>query len=408
MSISSIWPFFACMAVLMAFSATPLFQPADSPPSPRPGRISTLDGLRGFLALSVVFQHMALYQGILLNGEWPVFPSRFYMLLGHFGVEMFFMITGYLFWARLIKERGRPDWLRLYTGRIFRIGPIYLLAVSVMLMIVFSRTGLHLNVPVAELMRQLGRWLMLGLRSVQGVDVNGYAGTRNILLNVTWTLQLEWLFYLSLPLTALAARLTWTHLPLAAAGLAGCLAYIVWSNQPPGASTVLCASLFFTGMTCASLEKLGLTARVPGWLASTSVLFLIILIFATFSNIYAAVPVVLIGLAFYLIISGCSVFGLLTNRAARRLGNVSYGIYLLQGLVLTLVFSFGPARAFALASPPQYWTMELLCAALLVAVATVAHVAVERTGVELGKRAGSALGTTRDRLKAAALSIIPR
>lgn len=394
------------MAVLLAVSATPLFQAADSPPSPHRDRISTLDGLRGFLAFGVFFWHAVWSHDYLLNGVWGASPSKFYELLGHIAVEMFFMITGYLFWARMIKERGRPDWLQLYTARVFRIGPIYLLAVSVMIMIVFWRTGFHLNVPVGELMRELGRWLMLGLRpAVYGVDVNGYAGTSDILLGVTWTLRFEWLFYFSLPLAALAARRTWTHLPFAGAGLAVCLVYVVWRHEPPGASNVICASLFFTGMTCASLEKLGLTARLSGWLASTLVLILIVLTFTSFSNAYDAAPIILIGLAFYLIVSGCSVFGLLTSRSARRLGNVSYGIYLLQGLVLTLVFSLGPARAVALASPVQYWTMVLLCAALLAIVATVAHVAVERTGIELGKRVASALGTARGRLKTAASTV---
>jgi peptidoglycan/LPS O-acetylase OafA/YrhL len=70
---------------------------------------------------------------------------------------------------------------------------------------------------------------------------------------------------------------------------------------------------------------------------------------------------------------------------------VSYGIYLLQGLVLTLVFSIAQARNLVLASPLGYWSMVLLCAVLLVVVATCTHVAVERTGIELGKRLGRAM-----------------
>jgi peptidoglycan/LPS O-acetylase OafA/YrhL len=99
----------------------------------------------------------------------------------------------------------------------------------------------------------------------------------------------------------------------------------------------------------------------------------------------------LMGFVFYLITSGCSVFGLLCSRVAQRLGDVSYGIYLLQGLVLTIVFSFGPARALALASPVLHWSMMLSCAVLLVVVATCTHTWIERTGIETGKRVGVSL-----------------
>lgn len=40
---------------------------------------------------------------------------------------------------------------------------------------------------------------------------------------------------------------------------------------------------------------------------------------------------------FHLLTSGATLFGLIELRAARRLGNISYGIYLLQGLVPTLL-----------------------------------------------------------------------
>jgi hypothetical protein len=48
----SVWPFFVFLAVLLALVATPAFAAADTPPSSRPQRITTLDGLRDFLALA--------------------------------------------------------------------------------------------------------------------------------------------------------------------------------------------------------------------------------------------------------------------------------------------------------------------------------------------------------------------
>ncbi len=97
MGFYSVWPFFGCLAVLLALARLPVFTAVDTPPSPHFNRVATLDGLRGFLALAVFFHHAAIYHRFLLDGVWALPPSRFYALLGPVGVSVFFMITGYLF-----------------------------------------------------------------------------------------------------------------------------------------------------------------------------------------------------------------------------------------------------------------------------------------------------------------------
>ena len=120
-------------------------------------------------------------------------------------------------------------------------------------------------------------------------------------------------------------------------------------------------------------------------------LALLVSTFAVSSSAFATTPVILLGAVFYLITSGCTVFGLLTCRPACRLGDVSYGIYLLQGLALAVVFRPGPLRAAALASPVHHWLLMLFCAVLLVVAATTAHVLVERPGIALGRRVAALL-----------------
>jgi peptidoglycan/LPS O-acetylase OafA/YrhL len=137
----SVWPFFLEIGLLLAIAATPLFRAADSPPIPTTNRIGSFDGLRGFLALSVFFHHTAVYHDYLRTGTWQSPSSRFYLLLGPFGVSMFFMITGYLFYSQLLKQKGRPNWKKLYIGRIFRIIPLYWFAVA---LVVFG-VAIHTN-----------------------------------------------------------------------------------------------------------------------------------------------------------------------------------------------------------------------------------------------------------------------
>lgn len=388
MSAYSIWPFFVCLTAVLLIIMMPAFTGADAPPNQHAGRLATLDGLRGFLALAVFFNHAALYHDFLPTGLWKPPPSQFYVLLGQVGVAVFFMITGYLFWSRMIVERGQPDWVKFYVGRLFRVGPLYLLAVLIMLAIVLARTGLQPRVPALELTGQVGAWLMLGI--APECDVNGYDGTSLILAGVTWTLRYEWMFYFTLPVAALAARTAWMHLPFTLIGLASCLLYVSRDAMISHIS-VLFSSFFLFGMTCASLQARGFGSRMPNWSASVLVLLLLTTLFAVFPSANKVVPALLMGLVFYLITSGCSVFGLLCSRVAQRLGDVSYGIYLLQGLVLTIVFSFGPARTLALASPILHWSIMLSCAVLLVVAAACTHTWIERTGIQVGKRVGMSL-----------------
>jgi peptidoglycan/LPS O-acetylase OafA/YrhL len=68
------------------------------------------------------------------------------LLLGPFGVSMFFMITGYLFYSQLLKGKGRPNWKKLYIGRVFRIIPLYWFAVALVVFGVAIHSNWRLNV----------------------------------------------------------------------------------------------------------------------------------------------------------------------------------------------------------------------------------------------------------------------
>jgi peptidoglycan/LPS O-acetylase OafA/YrhL len=371
-----IWAAFGIVIVIVCVAATPLFRPADSPPGTQTNRVAVLDGLRGFLALSVVLSHVAVYYNFLEHSVWLPPPTRFYGQLGQIGVAVFFMVTSFLFWGRLIRKQGRPGWVELYINRLFRIAPLYVFAISVMLLFVAVLTNFTLNVAWPELARQVAVWL-LGLGYLPGVVVNGYPSTGLLLAGVTWTIRFEWLFYLSLPILALATRNRKTHLPVAVIGLLTTLLGNAIYHQ--GKS----ANLFFCGMVCASLREEGLAATLPDWLSSATVAALIAAVLQ-FPDIKTQVPVLLLASAFYLTISGASFFGLFLTRPAQRLGNISFGIYLLQGLALWAVFDVPSIKYFALSSPLHFWGIGLLSMLLLISFATLTHALIERPGVLLG------------------------
>lgn len=304
-------------------------------------------------------------------------------MLGPLAVCMFFMITGFLFWRQLLQSNGRPDWRRLYIGRVFRIGPLYLVAAICMLTLSLASACFKLREPVMTVLASGLYWISLGVAPWR--EFNGDHAPQLWLAGVTRSIQFEWLFYLSLPLLAwLAMRKAWSPYALL-------LALVFLLSRPAArhavgaeapVSVLIC--LFLVGMLCASLHHLNLTFRVGDKGGSTLCLVLLPIAFIAPAP-FTWLPVIILGLVFSLIAQGVTVFGILTTRPMRRLGDVSYGIYLLQGLALAAVFRPSTFRNLAVASEMNLWLLTLGAGVLLLILVTTTHVFVERPGVDLGR-----------------------
>jgi peptidoglycan/LPS O-acetylase OafA/YrhL len=398
MTIFSVWPYFILMAaVCLALAVLPVFRVADEPLG-HDRRTATLDGLRGFLAMGVFVAHLAATHQ---RFEPRLAPSSFYAQLAQVGVAVFFMITGFLFWGKLLDAKGRPDWAGLYVGRVFRIGPMYLVTVGLMLAIVAWSTGFELREPAWTVVAAVLHWLALGIAPLQP-DVNGYVGTGLILMGVTWTLFFEWLFYGSLWPMAGIARGT-RPLRFAGGGFLLCLLALAITSQPdvssianptPGLVVGLLATIlgsFFSGMVAACLVRQGVRPRLPEWAASLLALACLGTVFLAFGSMVGPIQMLLLAAFFTLVCGGSTLFGLLATRAARRMSAMSYSIYLMQGLVLTLVFAVPPVRDFAMSGPVRYWLVGGLCALLLVGASAATYRWVETPGIALGRRVRSRL-----------------
>jgi peptidoglycan/LPS O-acetylase OafA/YrhL len=364
----SVWAYLAGMGAVFALAATPLLKWADTPPTTVQARIYTLDGLRGFLALAVVFHHGAIYRRYLLAGTWDPPPTRFYADLGPVGVAMFFMITGYLFWGQTLRVDGRLNLAKLYIGRFFRIMPLCAFLALVMLPIIGTLAGWHLSDPMA-------------VRSHYAVQIRLLGG-------VTWTLRYEWAFYVSLALTSVFARTPiWGGLFPGLGIIIGSLALL----RNPGDIPIAAVLMFSIGMAAAYAKQWLREIRIPQWAASCGALAGPVLVLWAFDSVYETVPILLLGASFFLVVFDATVFGLLLTKSATRLGNISYGIYLLQGPAFFLIFSVPALQALALTSPFGHWAVAILVALVLVLVATLTHVLIERPGIKAGQRLWASL-----------------
>lgn len=357
-----------------------MFRAADAPPIRVNGRIEEFDGLRGFLALGIFFHHAAVYQQYLRYGIWDFPPSRFYLYLGQLSLAMFFMMTGYLFYSYILKKKGRPNWSKIYFGRVFRLVPVYWLLVLLVLIGVGINTGWRLNVGHFTLAKQIARWSAGGL--FLEVPINGYASTSRMTMFVTWTLQYEWVFCLSLLVLAIPARWRWSGIVVPPALLS--LAILHEVLAPQSTKPWICAALLLAGMSIAGFRTLTPNLTLRKWQASLAFLVIVVLPVIPSRAVYRPLPVLILGVGFLLIVLGANPFGLLSSRPARRLGNISYGVYLLQGPVLAVAFASHRIRGIELGSPAGHFAVSTVAAIVLVVLATVAHRFIEKPGVELG------------------------
>ena len=342
------------------------------PLPPEPGRFATIDGLRGHLAFGVFLHHGVIWHGFLRSGKWDAPPSAFFNHLGQDSVVLFFMVTAFLFVGRLLDARERQvDWLRLYVSRVMRLAPLYLLAMAVLFTLCGVLTDWERQVPARELRRALRHWLFF---SIGGRDnINGVPNTLTLIAGVTWSLPLEWMFYLLLPTLALLMRRT---APLWLAAVALVCALGIWANNKE--PTMLWA--FAGGGLVAWWVR---RPALRGWAHRPWHDMAVVLALAgavlSAPNVHHTAPILLLTVAFGLIASGCDLFGLLRLRASQQLGDLAYSIYLLHGLLLftslTFVLGHEEVRAY---TPQGHWLWLSALAPIVVTIAWLAFHTVER------------------------------
>lgn len=297
------------------------------------GRISTIDGLRGYLAFFVVMHHAAIWILLKQPSDWGELPSRMFVHFGETSVALFFMITAFLFFTKIMNAKLKPiRWGSFYIARILRLLPLYLVAMAAFFAIVGALSHWHFQVSPGRLAAEVFRWLTFAVSGMP--DVNGVPDTFHIVAGVTWSLRYEWAFYLVLPLLALA---TSSRPPIVIITLSALFAFALFF-VPIDATKML---VFVGGLAAAYLSKSDLFLRLAkhpaGSIIATGCLFTVVLFFDT---AYSAGAILLLSICFSLIACGNTMFGILTSHTSRAFGDLAYGIYLLHGIVLFVLFRF--------------------------------------------------------------------
>lgn len=319
------------------------------------GFLPSVQGLRGLAASTVVVVH--LYAMPYLAGLIPAgFPIRLHdaLVTGGRGVELFFIISGYLIPASLVRHRG--VW-RFFYDRAMRIMPLFVI--------------LHLLL--------FGIGPIVGYKFFPSLDGSHYIAV--FLTNLffvpelfghpigqqnAWTLAYEWAFYIWFAALFVALKRPSLVASLILVAL-GCLAVAVFPS----------VAFFGVGMAMAWRPwRLPLQAA-PG--LAFGLLCLAAMYYACeyITPYLGLVPGALI---FAMVLSPRSgLTGLLTTRPLLLIGKVSYSLYLIHPFVLFPLMAVAK-RAYSQGFDPWLILAGFAVAGALasLAAAIVAHDVVEQ------------------------------
>jgi peptidoglycan/LPS O-acetylase OafA/YrhL len=161
--------------------------------------LPALDGLRGVAILLVLFFHMTVMVPVAAPDHWV----RSVMGHGWVGVDLFFVLSGFLITGILLDTKGEAHYFRnFYARRALRIFPMYYAVIAFYLLV--------LPAIAPGLSARLGHvegsgwyyWFYLSNHAIAHSTVEG-GDMRFGPLNPTWSLAVEEQFYLVWPLVVL-------------------------------------------------------------------------------------------------------------------------------------------------------------------------------------------------------------
>lgn len=332
--------------------------------------------------LDTSIHRFAAYTATLLGTTWG-------------GVDLFFVLSGFLITGILVETRGRSGYFRVfYLRRICRIVPLYYAFVGLFWLIVvaaprFAAENPWLFAKPLHPLAYLGYVQNLGMIAQNDFGANW--------LGMTWSLALEEQFYLLLPVTVLLVPRR--HLPalfVALSGLAVLLRYR-WPAIAGYLATPCRLDSLLLGGLCAlatrSLAWRERLVRARGALVATFVitgLFVVVLTLQFRRHGDALLHLVLaVSFSALLLLSYLEVTPFATvfrSRALRYLGQISYGVYMFHQAANGLAHRWILDKTSPVLRTPIDAAVSLFALAVTIVLASASYYFFERQFLRLAQR----------------------
>ncbi|WP_455872024.1 acyltransferase family protein [Serratia proteamaculans] len=270
--------------------------------------------LRGLAAILVVVYHsMAM---VAVN---PYFPYP----IGDFGVDVFFVISGFIMWTTTTQKKVTPS--NFFKARLFRVFPLYWIFTCILLISIFAVPSAFINQRNLDASFIIKSFLLVPAYNPDVGDITP-------LYTVGWTLVYEMFFYivfaLSLFIPFAKARLVILIASFSLLVLAG----VLMSPQGAAALTYTNPLLLeflagvIVGVSANRLSKLNVKLGFAFVGAAVILLILGCMNEATLSRAIAFGPGATLLVASSLVFE--KYFSSKPNRLALLLGGASYSMYL--------------------------------------------------------------------------------
>lgn len=298
-------------------------------------RYESIDGLRGFLAISVFAHHAVIWYQYLHINRWESPKSNLYAQLGQSSVSFFFMITSFLFISKLIHNRETGiNWKHFFVSRFFRLVPMYYFSLIILIFSVMKLSNWKIIVGNFKFISSIFHWGIFTI--LKNISINNLESTNILNSGVIWSLPFEWLFYFSLPLVGFfllkskPSKTIWSI----------CITFILIYIFKNGLSMEHLISFF--GGAIVPLTRKYYQTKInlqTTFYSFVVILFMILVLFFESSrNIFCKSLLICI---FVILASGNNLFGVLKNATLQLMGEISYSTYLLHGLLISNIVFFG-------------------------------------------------------------------
>jgi peptidoglycan/LPS O-acetylase OafA/YrhL len=261
---------------------------------PNQVRIPELDGIRGLAISMVLFQHYVADSIIPGTNRVADFIKNT-LTLGGTGVDLFFVLSGFLIGGILIDNRKAENYFKaFYVRRICRILPVYFLCLAS-----YAAFGSWLNACSSQQwftdLFESGVSLWSYATFTQNIFETIFYGTAQIWpmwLGITWSLALEEQFYLLLPLAIWFVRPAWLLPALFSCICIHPLLYLcLWMYHPLAYFSVslllpVRADALLIGVICAYLLRQN---RSRNWLEENRNYLYVLLVFLSLGAGYIAI-----------------------------------------------------------------------------------------------------------------------
>jgi peptidoglycan/LPS O-acetylase OafA/YrhL len=213
--------------------------------------------------------------------------------------------------------------------------------------------------------------------------INDYPLSNQIVAGVVWTLKYEVLFYLSLPIFAFTLQNK--KKPISFIISIMLCSVILILNKKFHFFRIWHLFQFVGGMLAAIVVGFEKNEYIKKTVNSKliSMLLISLLIFELFffQDPYSIIPFILLSLFFVGIALGNNLFGILSYRSIRWLGEISYSTYITHGILLFVFME----RIFAITNSYQYMMIMLPITISLIVLNTITYITIEVPGMSLGK-----------------------